>query len=80
MNEDHLDLNKVMKSRREKLTRLREAGIESFAYSYSRSHLAEQILNGFAELEGQTVSLAGRLMSLRSMGKVTFCHIMDASA
>ncbi|MBN1543600.1 lysine--tRNA ligase [candidate division KSB1 bacterium] len=79
MSEELLELNEVMKNRREKLAKLRQAGIEPFAYKYTRSLVASQITDDFETHEGKTVSLAGRLMSLRSMGKVTFCHIMDES-
>ncbi|HNR67863.1 MAG TPA: lysine--tRNA ligase [bacterium] len=79
MSEELLDLNEVMKIRRAKLLKLREANIEPFAYAYSRTNMTEEIRSDYAGYEGKTVSLAGRLMSLRPMGKVTFCDLMDAS-
>jgi lysyl-tRNA synthetase, class II len=78
-NETQQDLNDVMKMRRTKLTQLKEMGTNPFAYEYNRSHTSEQIIADFENLEDKEVSIAGRVMSLRRMGKAAFAHIMDAS-
>jgi len=58
--------------RLEKLQSLRQRGIDPFAAErYARTHTAEQILSDFESLEGQKVSAAGRIVSLRVMGKAT---------
>ena len=72
------DLNFLMKARREKLDRLRAAGVEPFAYSFDRTHSAREAiaLLGDAE-EGPSVRVAGRLVSWRAQGKTAFAHIAD---
>ena len=72
------DLNFVMKARREKLDRLRQAGVEPFAYAYDRTHSTTEAvaLLGDAD-EGPPVSVAGRLTSWRSQGKTAFAHLAD---
>jgi lysyl-tRNA synthetase class 2 len=72
------DLNFLMKARREKLDRLREGGVEPFAYSFERTHssLEAIALLGDAD-EGPAVSVAGRLTSWRSQGKTAFAHLAD---
>ena len=65
--------------RGEKLRRLRELGIEPYPHQFHRTHLAQEIHTRFPELEQQSVVVAGRLRSLRPMGKAAFGHIEDAS-
>jgi lysyl-tRNA synthetase, class II len=65
--------------RREKLRRLRELGVDPYPHHFHRTHGAGEIHARFAELEAQSVSVAGRLRSLRPMGKAAFGHIEDAS-
>jgi lysyl-tRNA synthetase, class II len=65
---------------REKLRELRELGIDPYPHCFHRTHLAAEVHARFAELEEQApVRVAGRVRSLRPMGKVTFCHIEDPS-
>ena len=72
------ELNFVMQARRDKLDRMRAAGREPFAYSYDRSHTAQQAVAALGELdEGPAVSVAGRLVSWRSQGKTAFAHLAD---
>ncbi|MDD4239044.1 MAG: lysine--tRNA ligase [Desulfotomaculaceae bacterium] len=73
------DLNELMQVRREKLAELREKGIEPYGGRFIRTHQAGEILDHFAELEDQSVIVAGRIMSRRGMGKATFAHIQDGS-
>lgn len=59
--------------RREKLRKLRQAGQDPYAITrYDRTHESTDILNGFDELEGKEVSVAGRMISKRVMGKASF--------
>jgi len=71
--------NDLWRIRLEKLEMLRQAGIEPYADHYTRTHKALEILERFEELEGQEVSIAGRIMSKRDQGKVIFTHIQDFS-
>ncbi len=74
------ELSEVLRVRREKLDVLRAAGQDPFVITqYQRSHSSSDILAGFETLEGQHVTLAGRMMSKRIMGKASFSHIMDQS-
>nr|MDD6335977.1 lysine--tRNA ligase [bacterium] len=68
----------VLEVRREKLNALRAAGQDPYAATfYRRTHTSKQILEGFDGLEGQTVRVAGRMMSRRIMGKASFAHMQD---
>jgi lysyl-tRNA synthetase class 2 len=79
MNEEKQELNQVMETRRQKLEQIREMDVLPFAYRFERSHHAKDVLDNYTSLEEQTVSLAGRMMSIRRMGKAAFTHIMDES-
>ncbi len=64
--------------RLEKLNELRAAGADPFQIvRFDQTHHSAEILNGFERFEGQTVSIAGRIMSKRVMGKASFCHVQD---
>lgn len=66
--------------RLEKLRALREKGIDPFAIErYDRTHMVDAILNDFENLENAEVSIAGRILSLRPMGKASFAHLVDGS-
>src|SRR5579859_1082458 len=58
---------------------LREAGMEPYPTQSHRDHMAGEAIERFDELQGQTLTLAGRLMQLREMGKAAFAHIEDGS-
>ncbi len=62
-----------------KLGRLREQGVNPYAYRYDRTHSCQAVIERFAELENSEVRVAGRLMSRREHGKTQFGHIQDAS-
>ena len=71
-------LNEVLKIRREKLDALVAAGKDPFTITkYDRTHHSSEIKEHFDELEGKEVSVAGRLMSKRIMGKASFCNVQD---
>ena len=72
------DLSQILKVRREKLKTLQEAGKDPFTQTkYEVTATAGQIKENFDAMEGQAVSVAGRLMSKRGMGKVSFCDMQD---
>ncbi len=72
------DLNQLLKVRREKLSELQESGRDPFQIvKYQVSHHSQDIKDQFDDLEGKTVSVAGRMMSKRIMGKASFCHVQD---
>lgn len=72
------DINQLLKVRREKLAALQENGKDPFQITkYDVTHHSTEIKNNFAQLEGKTVNVAGRIMSKRVMGKASFCNIQD---
>ncbi len=72
------DLNEILRVRREKLAKLVDDGENPFEIvKYDRTHHTTDITENFDELEGSTVSLAGRMMSRRDMGKAFFCDLQD---
>ena len=85
MSQD-MELNELLTIRRNKLNELRELGVDPFGKKYVRTHMARQIIEEYdpksqEELEALAaeVSLAGRIMQKRSMGKAAFAHIQDLS-
>ena len=73
-----LDMDHLMQVRREKLHRLRAEGKDPFQITkFNRTHTTKQIIDNYDELEGKDVTIAGRLMAKRIMGKASFCHIQD---
>lgn len=77
--EETEELNHVMRSRREKLEQIREMGVNPFPYSYEKTHELKAIHAAFDKLKEtkEPVSVAGRLISIRLMGKASFAHIQD---
>lgn len=73
-----LDMNHLVQVRREKLDKLREEGKDPFQITkFNRTHTTKQIIDNYDELEGKDVTIAGRLMAKRIMGKASFCHVQD---
>jgi len=73
------ELNEILKVRREKLAKLRESGKDPFKITrYDPTHYSEEIIEYFDELEGEEVSIAGRIITKRVMGKASFAHVLDA--
>ena len=77
MSEEHKSLNQIIEFRKEKLSKLREAGVDPYPQKYEPTHFSSDILNDFKNLEKQNVNIAGRIMSIRKMGKASFFHIQD---
>ena len=76
---EEIDMNHLMQVRKEKLDKLREAGNDPFKITkFNRTHTTNQIKENYNELENKDVTIAGRIMSKRIMGKASFCHIQDS--
>ena len=76
---EQLDENHLIAIRKEKLEELKKAEKDPFKITkYNRTHLSQNIKDHYDELEGKDVSVAGRIMAKRIMGKASFCTIQDA--
>lgn len=72
------ELSEVLRVRREKLATLKEAGRDPYEITtFEKTHNSDEILSHFDTMEGDTVSVAGRIISKRVMGKASFFHILD---
>ena len=77
--DEHQELNELMLRRREELAELTRRGINAYPYSFERTAFSAGIIAEFREDQPQrTVAVAGRIVSLRRMGKASFCHIEDS--
>ena len=76
--EEIQELSEILRVRREKLANLQEEGRNPFEQTrFDRTAWSEEIKADYEAFEGKTVSVAGRIMSKRGMGKAIFCHIKD---
>ncbi len=73
-------LEDVIKIRREKLEKIKQAGLEPYPSSATRTHTNKQALDDFDELADSSLTLVGRIRSWRDMGKLIFAHIEDGTA
>lgn len=72
------ELNHILQARRDKLSALQEEGKDPFLVTkYDTTHHSVEISDNYDELEGKEVSVAGRMMAKRIMGKAAFTHILD---
>ncbi len=72
------DINRILEVRREKLAALQSAGKDPFVITtYDQTHHSTDVVSAYEELEGKEVSIAGRIMLKRVMGKASFCHLQD---
>lgn len=77
-NPDHIDTQEQTQIRIDKLVSLQNAGKNPFVQvEYQVTHHSQEIIDQFGAMDGQTVSVAGRIMSKRGMGKVSFCDLAD---
>ena len=73
------DLNELMRRRREELEQLRLKGVNPYPHEFNRTDYSEDIVRQFTDdAPKRNVSIAGRIMSIRRMGKASFCHIQDS--
>ena len=76
---EELDLNRLMQIRKDKLKDLQDSGNDPFQITkYDRTEFSMQIKNNYESLEQKDVSVAGRIMAKRIMGKASFCTIQDS--
>ena len=77
MMQDKKSLKQIMDFRKEKLNTLKENNINPFPANYKPTHYSITIKENYEKLKGKNVKIAGRIMSLRKMGKASFSQIMD---
>ncbi|MDD5618561.1 MAG: lysine--tRNA ligase, partial [Candidatus Omnitrophica bacterium] len=73
-----MELNEIIKQRKDKLKLFKDKGIETYPHKFSRTHLISDLVNNFKE--GEAVTIAGRLIAMRAHGKACFCDLKDHSA
>jgi len=73
------ELNQVMRDRRRKLQEIIDSGVNPFAYNFEQNAHAREILEASDKYENKEVAIAGRIMTIRRMGKAAFAHVMDSS-
>jgi lysyl-tRNA synthetase, class II len=80
VNEEHEpDLNDQMKRRREELEGLKKMGVNPFPFSFDQTDFSRDLIEMFKDdAPVREASIAGRLMSIRRMGKASFCHLQDS--
>ncbi|MBI3193084.1 MAG: lysine--tRNA ligase [Ignavibacteriae bacterium] len=73
------EMNELMKRRREELEELKRQNINPYPYEFSQTNFSQDIISQYKdESPQQSVSVAGRIMSIRRMGKASFCHVQDS--
>ena len=77
MSEEKSSLQQIIKFRRQKINELRNEGVDPFPHVFYPTHVSNKILDDFDNLAGNIVTIAGRIVSMRKMGKACFCHIQD---
>ena len=76
---DTVDINELLQIRHDKLSALQAEGRDPYQQvKYTRTHHTREIIENFDALEGTGVGIAGRIMSMRNMGKASFCDLLDA--
>ena len=77
---EELELNRLMQIRKDKLKEMQQAGHDPFEITkYDRTEFSKQIKDNYEEYENKDVSVAGRIMAKRIMGKASFCTIQDST-
>ena len=80
MENEELDVNHLMQIRMDKLKDLQNAGKDPFEITkYDRTEFSKDIKDKYEEYENKNVSVAGRIMAKRIMGKASFCTIQDST-
>ncbi|MED5248472.1 MAG: amino acid--tRNA ligase-related protein, partial [Candidatus Neomarinimicrobiota bacterium] len=78
MVENNKSLKQIIDFRKEKLNKIVEMGIDAYPQTYNPSHLSSEIINNYKAHKNKDVSVAGRIMSIRKMGKASFFNIQDS--
>ena len=77
---EELDMNHLMQIRKDKLVELQQEGKDPFAITkFNRTHTAGEIKENYEQLEQKDVTVAGRIIAKRIMGKASFCTIQDSN-
>ena len=71
------EINQLIQIRRDKLDRLAEIGVNPYPYEFQTTNFSKDIIEQFDEHEEKSVAVAGRMMSIRGMGKAAFFHMQD---
>ncbi len=77
MIDNNKSLKQIIDFRKDKLKKLEDMGIDPYPQKYSPTHLSSIIISDYENLEGKNANVAGRIMSIRRMGKSSFFHIQD---
>ena len=78
MSDEQKSLNQLMQVRKEKLEKNIANGIDPYPSMFNPTHSSKEVLSKFNELENKSVIIAGRILSIRKMGKASFFHIQDS--
>ena len=78
MSQNKKSLDQIINFRLEKLEKLRGMGIDPYPHKYFPTHFSSDIIKNFSQLNKKNVNAAGRIMSIRKMGKASFFHIQDS--
>ena len=78
MSDEQKSLNQLIQVRKEKLEKIIAKGIDPYPSMFSPTHSSKEVLSKFNELENKSVIIAGRILSIRKMGKASFFHIQDS--
>ena len=78
MPQNQKSLNQIISYRLEKLEELKKMGIDPYPHKYSPTHFSSEIIIDFSNLNKKDVDVAGRIMSIRKMGKASFFDIQDS--
>ena len=78
MSDEQKSLNQLIQVRKEKLEKIIAKGIDPYPSMFNPTHSSKEVLSKFNELENKSVIIAGRILSIRTMGKASFFHIQDS--
>ena len=78
MPDEQKSLNQLIQVRKEKLEKIIAKGIDPYPSMFNPTHSSKEVLSKFNELENKSVIIAGRILSIRKMGKASFFHIQDS--
>lgn len=78
MSDEQKSLNQLIQVRKEKLEKIIAKGIDPYPSMFNPTHSSKEVLSKFDELENKSVIIAGRILSIRKMGKASFFHIQDS--
>ena len=78
MSDEQKSLNQLIQVRKEKLEKIIAKGIDPYPSMFNPTHSSKEVLSKFNELENKSVIIAGRILSIRKMGKASFFHIQDS--